>query len=136
MSDEEKLPLIRDISGIIAARKSKKKWIEQAGTGRDVWKGIDAQEYVDRERRSWVCAFRLKNINASPLTLRFLFIFLRKTKNIFSLVKDIFSKIDEGTDFKGVTSMLTLLEVLVKPIKEKKDDLVELYSQKFLEGVR
>lgn len=54
LSDEEKLQLIRGISGIIAVKKSKLKWMELAGTGRDVWKGIDAQEYVERERRGWV----------------------------------------------------------------------------------
>lgn len=59
--------------------------------------------------------------------------FFEENEEYFPLVKDIFSKIDEGA-LRGVTSMLTLLEVLVKPIKEERDDLVDLYSQKFLVG--
>ena len=27
--------------------------MELEGLGQDIWQGIDAQEYVDRERQSW-----------------------------------------------------------------------------------
>ena len=35
------------------AKKAKRSIMELQGLGKDLWKGIDAQEYVDEERASW-----------------------------------------------------------------------------------
>ncbi|PKB67420.1 MAG: hypothetical protein BZY81_04635 [SAR202 cluster bacterium Io17-Chloro-G4] len=35
------------------AFKGKRSIMEMQGLGKHIWEGIDAQEYVDRERRSW-----------------------------------------------------------------------------------
>jgi len=41
-----------------------------------------------------------------------------KSKTYFKLTKEIFSRLDENQDFSAITSILTLLEVSVKPIED------------------
>jgi len=36
-----------------AAPESRTSILELRGLGKEIWKGIDAQEYVDRERAAW-----------------------------------------------------------------------------------
>ena len=55
-----------------------------------------------------------------------------KSKTYFKLTKEIFSRIDGNKDFSAITSILTLLEVSVKPIEDSRDDLLEEYSDKLL----
>ena len=44
-----------------------------------------------------------------------------KNQIYFNLTKEIFSKLDDDQlDFAAVTSVITLLEISVKPIKEKR----------------
>jgi hypothetical protein len=54
---EEQLSLMEIISATLkrtlASKKQKHNLMELQGLGADVWKGIDAQEYVRRERESW-----------------------------------------------------------------------------------
>ena len=54
---EEQLSLVEIISArlkrTLASKKQKHNLIELQGLGAEVWKGIDAQEYVRRERESW-----------------------------------------------------------------------------------
>jgi hypothetical protein len=54
----EQLDLIDALSSCIKGRILKKRIkshsiMELEGLGADIWKGIDAQEYVLRERKSW-----------------------------------------------------------------------------------
>ncbi len=51
----EQLDLIDALSACIKERILKKSHsiMELEGLGADIWKGIDAQEYVSRERESW-----------------------------------------------------------------------------------
>ena len=37
----------------IAGKKAKHSVMELEGLGADIWKGVDAQEYVLKERNSW-----------------------------------------------------------------------------------
>lgn len=55
-----------------------------------------------------------------------------KSRTYFKLTKEIFSRLDKDEDFTAVTSILTLLEVSVKPIKESRNDLLKEYSTKLL----
>ena len=55
-----------------------------------------------------------------------------KSKTYFKLTKEIFSRLDENQDFSAITSILTLLEVSVKPIEDSRDDLLKEYSDKLL----
>jgi len=55
-----------------------------------------------------------------------------KSKTYFKLTKEIFSKLDENQEFSAITSILTLLEVSVKPIEDSRDDLLKEYSDKLL----
>ncbi|MDI6908016.1 MAG: hypothetical protein QMC81_11105 [Thermoanaerobacterales bacterium] len=53
----EQLELIARLSTRLAGEKpvrvQKKTWMEMAGLGAEIWKDVDAQEYVCRERASW-----------------------------------------------------------------------------------
>ena len=55
-----------------------------------------------------------------------------KNKTYFNLTKEIFSRLDDDLEFAAVTSILTLLEIAVKPIKEGRNDLLNEYSTKLL----
>lgn len=52
---EDQLQLIEELAVILRGRVTKKKHslLELKGLGREIWKGMDAQEYVDRERGAW-----------------------------------------------------------------------------------
>lgn len=57
LSEDQQLELISKISArLLSQRLGKakpKKWMDMAGPGAEIWKDMDAQEYVDRERESW-----------------------------------------------------------------------------------
>lgn len=55
-----------------------------------------------------------------------------KNKSYFKLTKEIFSRLDKNKDFSAITSILTLLEVAVKPIVDSRNDLLKEYSDKLL----
>jgi hypothetical protein len=55
---DEQMRLMQELALIVSHRtpaKSKRNIMELEGLGKDLWRGIgiDAQEYVDRERQSW-----------------------------------------------------------------------------------
>ncbi len=53
---DEQMRLMQELALIVSYRtpaKSKRNIMELEGLGKDIWRGIDAQEYVDRERQSW-----------------------------------------------------------------------------------
>ncbi len=55
---EEQLSLVEIISArlkkVIGKKGLKHSILELEGLGAEIWKGIDAQEYVRKERESWV----------------------------------------------------------------------------------
>lgn len=57
LKPEEQLNLIEIISAQlkknIARKKAKHSIMELEGLGAKLWKGVDAQEYVRKERESW-----------------------------------------------------------------------------------
>jgi hypothetical protein len=56
LSIEERLRLIQELAARNAQEKSheaRHSILELRGLGKEIWQGIDAQEYVDRERSSW-----------------------------------------------------------------------------------
>lgn len=55
-----------------------------------------------------------------------------KSKTYFNVTKEIFSRLDNDLGFLAITSIHSLLELCVKPIKESRHDLVEEYSNKLL----
>ena len=53
---EEQLRLLEDLAGLIRQQmppKRKHSILELEGLGQEIWKGIDAQEYINQERDSW-----------------------------------------------------------------------------------
>ncbi|HIE12042.1 MAG TPA: PIN domain-containing protein [Desulfotomaculum sp.] len=55
-----------------------------------------------------------------------------KNEDYLEATEAIFSRLDRDKNFSAVTSVITLLEVCVKPIKESRQDLVSEYTQKLL----
>jgi hypothetical protein len=56
LSPEEQLRLIEELKARAsegAAPKPKHSIMELCGLGKEIWEGIDAQEYVNNERASW-----------------------------------------------------------------------------------
>ncbi|GAX38237.1 hypothetical protein [Nodularia sp. NIES-3585] len=58
LTPEEQLKLVEDLSSSIRqlvtmTPKPKRSILELRGLGKDIWSGIDAQEYVNQERDSW-----------------------------------------------------------------------------------
>jgi hypothetical protein len=58
LTPEEQLQLIADLSNFVRQRvtmtpKPKRSIMELEGLGKEIWNGIDAQEYVNQERDSW-----------------------------------------------------------------------------------
>lgn len=52
---EEQLRLMEEVAVIIRTKIKTKKHsiLELKGLGKEIWKSIDAQDYVNRERDSW-----------------------------------------------------------------------------------
>jgi hypothetical protein len=56
LSQQEKVDLLAELANQVRddSHQGKKRSIgELRGLGKEIWAGIDAQEYVDRERASW-----------------------------------------------------------------------------------
>ncbi len=58
LTPEEQIRLIEDLSRLIRQRVTmthspKRSILELRGLGKEIWHGIDAQEYVNQERDSW-----------------------------------------------------------------------------------
>ena len=58
LTPDEQMRLIEELSGLIRQRvtmtsKPKRSILELRGLGKEIWNGIDAQEYVNQERDSW-----------------------------------------------------------------------------------
>jgi hypothetical protein len=52
----EQMRLMEELASIVSHRKtatSEHSILDLEGLGKDIWQGIDAQEYIDRERQSW-----------------------------------------------------------------------------------
>jgi hypothetical protein len=56
LTSDEQLRLLEDIVAIVRRRMisiPRRSIMELEGLGKEIWQGVDAQEYVDRERDSW-----------------------------------------------------------------------------------
>ena len=56
LPNEEKQRLVDKVSGVLAdvkPEKPKRSLLELEGLGKEIWEGIDAQEYVNELRNEW-----------------------------------------------------------------------------------
>ncbi len=55
LDPEDQLQLIEELAVILRNKMARKKHsvLELQGLGKEIWKGVDAQEYVNRERGTW-----------------------------------------------------------------------------------
>jgi len=56
LTDDEKLQLLEDVAAMLRHQikpRPKHSILELEGLGKEIWEGIDAQEYVNQEREAW-----------------------------------------------------------------------------------
>lgn len=56
LTPDEQLRLLEELSSIVRRRilpKPRHSIMELEGLGKEIWQGVDAQEYVNWERASW-----------------------------------------------------------------------------------
>ena len=56
LTPNEQLLLLEELAAMVRRRmlgKPKRSIMELEGLGKEIWHGLDAQEYVNRERASW-----------------------------------------------------------------------------------
>jgi hypothetical protein len=56
MTLDEQKRLMEELASIVNHRKTadpKPSILDLEGLGKDIWQGIDVQEYIDHERQSW-----------------------------------------------------------------------------------
>ena len=56
LTPADQLRLLEELAALVRrqiATQPRRSILELQGLGKEIWKGIDAQEYIDRERASW-----------------------------------------------------------------------------------
>lgn len=56
LTPDEQFRLLEELIMMVRRRifvKSRRSIMELEGLGKEIWNGLDAQEYVDQERASW-----------------------------------------------------------------------------------
>ena len=57
LSPEDQLRLLEDVASLVRRKTThparRRSILELRGLGREIWQGIDAQDYIDQERASW-----------------------------------------------------------------------------------
>jgi hypothetical protein len=56
LTPDEQLRLLEELASLVRCRvmpKPKRSIMELEGLGKEIWQGIDVQEYVNQERGSW-----------------------------------------------------------------------------------
>ncbi len=56
LNQSEQLLLLEQIAVLIRRKttvKTRRSILELQGMGKEIWKNIDAQDYIDKERESW-----------------------------------------------------------------------------------
>ena len=56
LGPSDQLRLLEDLAALVRRRvapQARRSILELEGLGKEIWKDIDAQAYIDRERASW-----------------------------------------------------------------------------------
>lgn len=56
LAPDDQLRLLGELAALLQRQithQKRRSILELEGLGKEIWQGIDAQEYVDRERASW-----------------------------------------------------------------------------------
>lgn len=56
LTPAEQLRLLEELAALVhrqAMPQAQRSILELQGLGKEIWQGIDAQEYIDQERASW-----------------------------------------------------------------------------------
>ena len=56
LTPDEQIRLLEEIASLVGRHvspKPKRSIMELEGLGKEIWQGVDVQDYVDQERASW-----------------------------------------------------------------------------------
>ena len=56
LTPADQLRLLEELAALVRRQvtsRAQRSILELQGLGKEIWQGIDAQEYIDRERASW-----------------------------------------------------------------------------------
>ena len=56
LSPDEQLRLLEELAMLIRRQvtvRTRRSILELQGLGKEIWQGVDAQEYIDQERAAW-----------------------------------------------------------------------------------
>jgi predicted NBD/HSP70 family sugar kinase len=56
LSPADQLRLLEDLAALVRRQvtpRTRRSILELQGLGKEIWRDVDAQEYIDRERASW-----------------------------------------------------------------------------------
>ncbi len=56
LTPADQLRLLEELAALVRRQvttRARRSILELQGLGKEIWQGIDAQEYIDRERASW-----------------------------------------------------------------------------------
>ncbi len=56
LTPADQLRLLEELAALVRRQvttRARRSILELQGLGKEIWQGMDAQEYVDRERASW-----------------------------------------------------------------------------------
>ena len=101
--------------------------VELQGLGKEIWLGIDAQAYVNQQRAAGN-GERPFAVTWWVWTRTLLSIFIEENPAYMPLVRPFFEPADRG-EFQIVTSILTLTEVLVNPLRRGDPRLADQYRR-------
>jgi len=56
LHEQEREKLLKELSQLVHQKKEsvKRDIFELRGLGKEIWEGMDAQKYVEKERASWI----------------------------------------------------------------------------------
>jgi predicted nucleic acid-binding protein len=99
--------------------------LELEGLGRDVWQGVEVDEYLRRERFvvEWLDALRGQTVALDTAPLIY---FIERHPIHAAKLKPFFAAA-ERRELRIVTTFVTLLEVLIHPSRNGRDDLARDY---------
>ena len=126
LTEEDRQRLVQALTA--GQTDSGRRITELRGLGKEIWHDQDTQQYVDQERDSWAGLTSVITGKALAFDTSPLIYYIGQHPKYLQATDDLFNAIDSG-DAKGMTSVLTLLEVLVQPIRSGRLDLANEYRQ-------
>jgi predicted nucleic acid-binding protein len=133
LTPDEQLRLLKELAVMVRRPmlvKPKHSIMELEGLGKEIWNGLDAQEYVNQERSlmEWLMQLQGQVVGLDTAPLIYL---IEQNQVYLGLCSCLFWR--SRGEFQVVTSTLTLTEVLVHPLRSGNVELACQYRDILLD---